>query len=830
VFLTMVDQSALGEDLQQQLREACAALERSLCAGEEGKAEDWFRTYPALATHKEAALELVYAEFVCREQLNQHPTPEEWYLRFPEWHVDLEQLFQVHQLAKGTSQLTTDDCLPTESINEFGIGPGKRVGNYELLEEIGRGGMGVVFRARQIGLDRMVALKMILAGEYASPGELGRFRREAEAAARLQHPHIVQVHEVGQETGRPFLSLEYVDGGSLAKKLAGKPLPSREAALLVETLARAMHFAHQRGIIHRDLKPANVLLTADGVLKITDFGLAKRVAERTSPTQTGAVLGTPSYMAPEQAAAKSKEIGPATDVYALGAILYEALTGRPPFQAATVMDTLDQVRSQEVVPPRSLQTRISRDLETICLKCLQKGPHKRYGSAQELAEDLRRFLAGEAIRARPVGQRERLARWCLRNPVVAGLSAAVGLVLLGGIAFTTFYAVDADREKTRADEKARLADEKTTLADASAAEARANLYVARMNMAQTEWETANVGRILDLLEPYRQTPAGKRDLRGWEWYYQERLCNSALRTLRAHNDNIVLSLGFSLDGSRLASGSSGGSVRVWDAASGRELRTFKRQVVWQRTPRGEKLTNASVVLDVDGSRVATGSLDAVKIWDVASGRELRTLKGNAGAVVIVAFSPDGSRLASATEQRIIKVWNAASGHELRTLIAHTAPVTTLAFSANGSRLASGSQDGAIKIWDVASGQELRTVKVHIGGIPVTVAFSPDGKQLASGGGDGTVNVWDSASGQQLRTIKVAQTILCVAFNADFGWMALGSGGRDVEFWDDAGGLRKLKGHTQIVLSAAFCVDGRRLASGSADGTVKIWNVADQPDA
>jgi predicted Ser/Thr protein kinase len=284
------------------------------------------------------------------------------------------------------------------------------VAGYEFLGVLGRGGMGVVYRARQTRLNRLVAVKMIQPEVYAGPAERARFRTEAEAAAGLQHANIVQVYEVGDHDGRPFLALEYVDGGSLADRLDGTPLPARAAAELVETLARAIHAAHERGVIHRDLKPANVLLTADGTPKVADFGLAKRLEGEAGQTRTGAVLGTPNYMAPEQAAGRVKEVGPATDVYGLGAILYECLTGRPPFQGTTLLETLEQVRSQAPVPPRLLQPRVPCDLETVCLKCLEKDPHRRYASARELADELRRYLNGEPIRARSFNLLERFTR------------------------------------------------------------------------------------------------------------------------------------------------------------------------------------------------------------------------------------------------------------------------------------------------------------------------------------------------------------------------------------------------------------------------------------
>jgi serine/threonine-protein kinase len=343
---------------------------------------------------------------------------------------------------------------------------------YDILAELGRGGMGVVYQARQNGLERTVALKMILGGGHASGSDLARFRTEAEAIARLQHPHIVQIHEIGEHQGLPYFSLEFCGGGSLDSKLAGTPLPARDAAALLEKLALAVQAAHEKGVIHRDLKPANVLLTEDGTPKITDFGLAKKLitepgasATGAGITQAGSVMGTPSYMAPEQAGGKSNEIGPACDIYALGAILYECLTGRPPFMAATALDTILQVVSEEPVPPTRLNRKVPRDLETICLKCLAKQPARRYGSAAALAEDLGRFQRGEPIRARPVGPVERLWRWGRRKPALAGMLAAVSLLGVAVVTGAFWYVQDrAGRERERLVAAAR-AEQKRVVAE-----------------------------------------------------------------------------------------------------------------------------------------------------------------------------------------------------------------------------------------------------------------------------------------------------------------------------------------------------------------------------
>jgi predicted Ser/Thr protein kinase len=309
--------------------------------------------------------------------------------------------------------------------------PAVLVPGYEILGELGRGGMGVVYKARQVALDRTVALKMILAGPHAGAPERARFRTEAEAVGRLQHPNVIGIYEVGEADGKPFFSLEYVAGGSLAAQLDGKSWPPRRAAQLVEVLARAVQAAHERGIVHRDLKPANVLLTADGTPKITDFGLAKKLDQPGGQTASGAILGTPSYMAPEQASGKNREIGPAADVYALGAILYELLTGKPPYRGDTPLDTLLQVVSAELVPPTRWRTDIPLELETVCLKCLEKNPARRYASALSLADDLRRFQGGETLRI-PPRPRQTSASGLpgLRRVAMAG-SAVTLLVLLG---------------------------------------------------------------------------------------------------------------------------------------------------------------------------------------------------------------------------------------------------------------------------------------------------------------------------------------------------------------------------------------------------------------
>jgi serine/threonine-protein kinase len=487
--------SGIGETPRHELALQLRAEQRQRWRqGERPLVEELLQPHATLQTDQEAVLELIYNEVVLREERGEGPTLGEYRQRFPALEEPLRLQFEVH--AAMQADMAADRPLEQRTVVDGAAHAPPpdppSVPGYEVLRELGHGGMGVVYLARHLPLSRTVALKMILAGRHAPPEVVARFLREAEAVARLQHPNIVQIYEVGEANGQPFLALEFVSGGSLEAKLAGKPLPPPAAAQLVQTLAQAMHHAHQQGVVHRDLKPANVLLSAcrfafaasdpanakrqaeagdDFVPKITDFGLARRL-DQAGQTHS-AIVGTPSYMAPEQA--RGEKVGPAADVYALGAILYECLTGRPPFLAATLLETLAQVISEDPAPPRQLNPAVPRDLAAICLKSLEKSPRRRYASAAEMAADLGRHLNGEPVLARPAGLARRSWKWVRRRPTAASLLAvsvlAAAALLAAGTSYTAALA-EHNRELDAEKQNTERALERSQTAEKSAAQQR----------------------------------------------------------------------------------------------------------------------------------------------------------------------------------------------------------------------------------------------------------------------------------------------------------------------------------------------------------------------
>jgi hypothetical protein len=618
---------------------------------------------------------------------------------------------------------------------------------YEVLRLLGRGGMGVVYLARHRGLNRVVALKMILAGGHAGQAELARFLAEAQAVAHLQHANIVQLFESDQHLGLPFFTLEYCPGGSLADKVREAPLPPAEAARVVEQLARGMAYARVRGVVHRDLKPENVLLGEDGTPKVTDFGLAKRVEAGSGLTQTGAILGTPSYMAPEQAAGQAKEVGPAADIYTLGAVLYRLLTGRPPFQAATPLDTVLQVVTKEPVPARQLQPGCPRDLETVCHKCLHKEPARRYASAADLAKDLRRFQAGEPIRARPVGRVERLAKWVRRRPALAALLAVSAAALLGMVALLDAARREADERSRTETGLLRETEEAQKRLAAEQAETRRQLKRTRRLLYHSQIVRAaslaerEPTRALTLL---REPDACPSDLRDFAWGYYHRLVNRDRGTLTGHVGAIA-ALAVAPDGRTLATagpdGKGGTQVLLWDVATARARSGFTRG--------GSDVAGLAFAPGRQLLAVAVNAPVAVTLWQVNDLARCRTLAAPPPAVAAVAFTADGALVAAAGQG--VKVWDVASGKEHASLTgppAQESPLvmpsaTVLArFTADGRRVAlavptiyrpkgAAPEKYPVRVFDVTAGKLL--CEVTGGGKHLTgLALSPDGRWLALG--------------------------------------------------------------------------------------------------
>ena len=741
----------------------------------------------------------------------------------------------------------------------------QHIAGYEILGELGRGGMGVVYKARQAMLNRIVALKMILAGAQADPQQLDRFRAEAEAVARLQHPHIVQIYEISEYDGCPFFSLEFVDGGTLAQKLNGAPQPPRLAAQFVRLLALAIHSAHQKGIIHRDLKPGNILLATPtehisgvdslqaetqaalrlyGIPKITDFGLAKHLDVQ-SQTRTGAIIGTPSYMAPEQAEGRSHAIGPATDVYALGTILYEMLTGRPPFAGESSLNTLRLLLTQDPVSPSQLHRKVPRDLETICLKCLEKDPSRRYASAEDLAEDLQRFLRSEPIEARPIGWWGRSVKWVRRHPTRASLlfvvSLAVLLLLVIGLVYHirlegAFAAVRQSAEESRQN-LIRLHVTEGVSAMNGGDGFMALLWFTealRLDAGTPEHEQAHRERIAAVLHglpklagvwvhdgavnDVRFSPNGSCLMTAGDdgqTHLWDSQTGEKLTPALAHSGPVLRAV-FSRDGSRIATASRDGTARVWDAARGRPITpplAHDGPVRW-------------VDFSPDGRQIVTVAGSAARVWDASTGEPLPGELRHDGAVTQARFSPDGRQIATAGEDGLVHFWDATNRRRSPLTLTHERAILCLAFSPDGKHLATGSADRTGRIWDLSSGDPVGPPLRHRDRL-TCVAFSPSGHRLLTAGEDGLALIWRVADGERLvEPLRHTSAIRSAVFSPDGCRVATGGDDDVARVWSATTGapltppLRSNGGVNQVVFSA----DGRRLAMASDDGTARVWGV------
>ena len=694
----------------------------------------------------------------------------------------------------------------------------RRIGDYALLEEIARGGMGVVYRARQISLNREVAVKMLLHGVLAGDQAIARFKAEATAVANLRHPNIVAIHEIGEYQGQHFFSMEFVAGRTLADKVRDGPLPAKLAATYLQRVAEAVQYAHEHGVLHRDLKPSNVLVDENDQPRVTDFGLAKRTGAEMDLTLTGQVIGTPAYMSPEQAGgAKFGPVDARSDVYSLGAVFYHLVTGRAPFTGEAITEILHQVTEIEPVAPRLLNPKLPSDLETICLKCLAKEPAGRYASAQALAEDLGRFLRGETISARPAGPVEKFWRWCRRKPSLASALGACVVILFAGVAGIFWQLKQTEAARQRAVQKAQAEETQRKLAQQSALVMRQNLYAADLMAAQRALDRNDLGTARLLLNGHRPQP-GQEDLRGFEWRYlwqhaqgdkclvltnaggplhslafspdgrwlafaggEVTVCDTATFQVRARSKMAADSMAFEPRASTLLLGDSAAqSVRRWDWRQESEPAAFIQPPArWPKiavSPAGDAVAVGS------GNDIISGAEGTTTLYDPATGRPRQPLPESGG---IPTFSPDGKLLATGAWKSRIKLWNPATGQLVRELT-NANMVVSMSFSPDGRLLAvCTAEPNCTWLYDVATGAQ-RPAAIGIPCCAWDAAFSPDGNTLATAVTDESVRLWD---------VESAQQTAC------------------------------LLGHSYAVTAVAWSRDGRRLASCGNDGTVRLWDVA-----
>jgi WD40 repeat protein len=763
---------------------------------------------------------------------------------------------------------------PAEGDTGAVAAPLPRIPGYQVLGELGRGGMGIVYKARQLALNRLVALKMLPSATRPTPQHLARFRAEAEALARLHHPNIVPIYDVGEVDGRPYFTMEYVPGPSLARVLDGRPQDPQASARLLGVLARGMHAVHQCGLIHRDLKPANVLLCGEWaaagggtagsvpaslVPKITDFGLAKDLATEQQLTQPGLAMGTPSYMAPEQARGAPSSVGPATDIYALGSILYEMLTGRPPFDAATPAETLTQLLHDDPLSPARLRPGLPRDLVTICLKCLEKSPRRRYASALDLAEDLRRFLAAEPIGARPVGPFGRTYRWCRRRPLVAALLALLALVGAGFVGTVLAY-----------DARLRLAngrlEEALAKAEVNNENQRQDIVQLNVDLGVTALEEEDdFAAVLHFTEALRldqgapDHEANHRTRIGTALRQSPRLVQFLLL------DRPVVCTYVGPAGARVATAGDGQRLEVWDVLTGRPAApalplegvpaggTFSPDArslatvgadgsarLWDlATGKSEELPGQGddavrqVTFCGDGHTLLARHADGgLRLWDLSGGHPvLRRGLPEHGATFAVV-SEDGRRLATVTAGRVGQIWDTATGDSIVGPVTLEKGVSRLAMSPDGGRVAALGRDRLLRVGDVAAGRWMDTPLRPRHSV-TQVVFGPDGERLLTAGSDPAVMVWQVRTGELVAvSSRHGSTVTHAGFSPDGSRVLTGTDTGEARVWDAATGLALTPplGQGGPLDAAAFSADGKRVVSVRQDGAVWVWELPAAPEA
>jgi serine/threonine protein kinase/WD40 repeat protein len=716
------------------------------------------------------------------------------------------------------------------------------IGEYEILEELARGGMGVVFKARQRKLNRIVALKMILAGRLADQSDVERFQREARAAGSLKHPNIVPVHEIGEHDGRHYFTMDFVAGRSLAEIIRDETLAPRAAAQLLRSTAQAVQYAHEQGTVHRDLKPGNVLLDPEGQPKVTDFGLAKMLRSvddetRADLTASGQILGTPSYMSPEQAAGKQDLVGPASDIYSLGAVLYASLSGRAPFVADSPVDTLLQVMNKEPVSPRELNPSVPKDLETICLKCLNKEAQKRYYSAQDLADDLQRFLENRPVLARPVNRLTKFSRWVKRNPVVASLTLTSILLLVSGTAISSYFAtqenqraMEAIAAKADAIEQTKIAEQ--ALIDVNRAlvavenseqktrsalrEKSWHLYKSQLFALKASWEQQKFGHLQRLLNASKPV-ADEADFRGWEWYFFQDEVTRRFSTISSATSKFT-NVKFSPDGKYLALRRADGAI---------EVRDVNKRAIICTIPGNRQLEMA---WHPGATLLAAATRDhEIEIWDVAKVELLDSLATPEGDETnmsnrALAWSNDGGRLALGGYQRIdIWSWAGQAEHE-RTLTSLPTWISTLDWHPTGEELAAGGASYAAVI-DVSKDQSIwqrhqSRVKVF------DVEWDATGEQLATCWNWPAlrIRIYDRA-GKETELPQNRGAVTDLAWDTNTNDIVAANPGQSIGIWnlDSRSLTEELRYHSSPITGLDYHSDRQLGASVDAAGTVKVWS-------